>query len=258
MSLQQAAYYALGGVALMGFLGVIVLILTWAERKALARIQMRMGPMRVGFHGTLQPVADALKLFTKEDILPSWADRRVYWLAPVAVFVPALLLWVTIPVARDLALRNLDIGLFYITAVSVLSVMGLIMAGWGSANKYAMLGGLRAAGQLVSYEIPFIMAILGVAMLAQSLNLTVVVDGQASFGYALVQPLGSLPVPDGRTGRAGTHAFRYTPRRVRGRRRAVRRVQRSALGGVLPRRVPEYLHRRCPDRAAVPRRVEVA
>ena len=191
MSLQQAAYYALGGVALMGFLGVIVLILTWAERKALARIQMRMGPMRVGFHGTLQPVADALKLFTKEDILPSWADRRVYWLAPVAVFVPALLLWVTIPVARDLALRNLDMGLFYITAISVLSVMGLIMAGWGSANKYAMLGGLRAAGQLVSYEIPFILAILGVAMLAQSLNLTVVVDGQASFGYALVQPLGS-------------------------------------------------------------------
>ena len=190
MSLQQAAYYALGGFALMVFLGVIVLVLTWAERKALARIQMRMGPMRVGFHGTLQPVADALKLFTKEDILPSWADRRVYWLAPVAVFVPALLLWVTIPLARDLVLRNLDMGLFYITAISVLSVMGLIMAGWGSANKYAMLGGLRAAGQLVSYEIPFIMAILGVAMLAQSLDLTVVVDGQASYGYALVQPLG--------------------------------------------------------------------
>ena len=151
---------------------------------------MRMGPMRVGFHGTLQPVADGIKLFTKEDILPSWADRRVYWLAPVAVFVPSLLLWVTLPMARDLVLRNLDLGLFYVTAVSVLSVMGLVMAGWGSANKYAMLGGLRAAGQLVSYEIPFIMAIVGVAMLAQSLDLTVVVDGQVNFGYALVQPLG--------------------------------------------------------------------
>ena len=190
MSLSQIALYALGGIALLTFLSLIVLVLTWAERKALARIQMRMGPMRVGFHGTLQPIADGIKLFTKEDILPSWADRRIYWIAPVAVFIPALLLWVTLPVARDLVLRSLDLGLFYITAISVLSVMGLIMAGWGSANKYAILGGLRAAGQLVSYEIPFIMAILGVAMLAQSLNLTEVVDGQANFGYALIQPLG--------------------------------------------------------------------
>ena len=190
MSLAQVGLYALGGIALLTFLSLIVLVLTWAERKALARIQMRMGPMRVGFHGTLQPIADGIKLFTKEDILPSWADRRIYWIAPVAVFIPALMLWVTLPVARDLVLRNLDLGLFYITAISVLSVMGLIMAGWGSANKYAILGGLRAAGQLVSYEIPFIMAILGVAMLAQSLNLTAVVDGQANYGYALVQPLG--------------------------------------------------------------------
>ncbi len=146
--------------------------------------------MRVGFQGTLQPLADAIKLVTKEDILPSWADRRVYWIAPVAVFLPALLLWVTIPLGRDLVLRNLELGLFYITAISVLSVMGLLMAGWGSANKYAMLGGLRAAGQLISYEIPFIMSILGVAMLVQSLNLITIVDGQANYGYALVQPLG--------------------------------------------------------------------
>ena len=190
MSPITALYYILGATALLAFLSTIVLVLTWAERKALARIQMRMGPMRVGIHGTLQPIADGIKLFTKEDILPSWADRRVYWLAPVAVFVPSLLLWVTLPMARDLVLRNLDLGLFYITAISVLSVMGLIMAGWGSANKYAILGGLRAAGQLVSYEIPFIMAILGVAMLAQSLDLTVVVDAQANFGFALIQPAG--------------------------------------------------------------------
>ena len=190
MTLIQAVYYGLGAAALLVFLAFVVLVLTWAERKALARIQMRMGPMRVGFHGTLQPFADGLKLFTKEDILPSWADRRIYWLAPVAVFVPSLLLWVTLPMGRDLVLRNMDLGLFYITAISVLSVMGLVMAGWGSANKYAMLGGLRAAGQLVSYEIPFIMAILGVAMLAQSLDLTVVVDGQATFANVLVQPVG--------------------------------------------------------------------
>lgn len=190
MSVQQGIYYTLGGLGLFVFLVVVVLVLTWAERKALARIQMRMGPMRVGFQGTLQPIADTLKLLTKEDILPSWADRRVYWIAPVAVFIPALLLWVTIPIGRDLVLRNMEMGLFYISAISVLSVMGLLMAGWGSANKYAMLGGLRAAGQLISYEIPFIMAILGVAMLVQSLNLVTIVDGQAKYGYALVQPLG--------------------------------------------------------------------
>ena len=190
MTVEQGVYYALGGMGLFVFLSVIVLILTWGERKALARIHMRMGPMRVGFQGTLQPLADTIKLVTKEDILPSWADRRVYWIAPVAVFLPALLLWVTIPLGRDLVLRNLELGLFYITAISVLSVMGLLMAGWGSANKYAMLGGLRAAGQLISYEIPFIMSILGVAMLVQSLNLITIVDGQANYGYALVQPLG--------------------------------------------------------------------
>jgi len=190
VTVEQGVYYALGGLGLFVFLSVIVLILTWGERKALARIHMRMGPMRVGFQGTLQPLADAIKLVTKEDILPSWADRRVYWIAPVAVFLPALLLWVTIPLGRDLVLRNLELGLFYITAISVLSVMGLLMAGWGSANKYAMLGGLRAAGQLISYEIPFIMSILGVAMLVQSLNLITIVDGQANYGYALVQPLG--------------------------------------------------------------------
>ena len=190
MTVEQLVYYTLGAVGLFVFLSVMVLVLTWAERKALARIQMRMGPMRVGFQGMLQPLADTIKLISKEDILPSWADRRVYWIAPVAVFIPALLLWVTIPIGRDLVLRNLEMGLFYISAISVLSVMGLLMAGWGSANKYAMLGGLRAAGQLISYEIPFIMAILGVAMLVQSLNLVTIVDGQSRYINALVQPLG--------------------------------------------------------------------
>ena len=190
MNAQTAAIYALGAVGLFAFLALMVLVLTWLERKALARIQMRMGPMRVGFHGTMQPIADALKLVAKEDILPSWADRRIYWVAPLAVFIPALMLWVTIPVAHDLAVRNLHLGLFYITAISVLSVMGLVMAGWGSANKYAMLGGLRAAGQLISYEVPFIMAILAVAMLSQSLDLVRIVDDQSAAPNAIAQPLG--------------------------------------------------------------------
>ena len=258
MSLSQVLLYALAAAALLTFLSLVVLVLTWAERKALARIQMRMGPMRVGFHGTLQPIADGIKLFTKEDILPSWADKRIYWIAPVAVFVPSLLLWVTLPVARDLVLRNLELGLFYITAISVLSVMGLIMAGWGSANKYAILGGLRAAGQLVSYEIPFIMAILGVAMLAQSLNLTDVVDGQANYGYAIIQPLGLFLFLTAGLAELGPHAVRHTPRRVRGRGGTVRRVQRRALGGFLPGGVSEHVHRGGADGSAVPGRLALA
>jgi NADH-quinone oxidoreductase subunit H len=190
VDLEKGVFYALGALALFVFLATMVLVVTWVERKALARIQMRMGPMRVGPHGTLQPIADALKLLVKEDILPSWADRRIYWLAPLAVFVPSFMLWVTIPVARDVVLRNMEMGLFYIVALSVLSVMGLVMAGWSSANKWAFLGGLRAAGQLVSYEIPFIMAMVAVALLVQSLDLQDIVDGQADFGNILIQPLG--------------------------------------------------------------------
>ena len=171
-------------------LNIIVLLLVWLERKVLARIQMRMGPMRVGFHGALQPIADAIKLISKEDILPAWADKLVYWFAPIVVFVPAFLLWVTIHFGKNMVIRSLDLGLFFIVAISVLSVLGLIMAGWGSANKYAVLGGLRAAGQLMSYEIPLIMAILPIAILSQSLNLVEIVDKQSQIPNIFIQPLG--------------------------------------------------------------------
>ena len=171
-------------------LTIIVLLLVWLERKVLARIQMRMGPMRVGFHGALQPIADAIKLISKEDILPAWADKLVYWFAPIVVFVPAFLLWVTIRFGKNMVIRSLDLGLFFIVAISVLSVLGLIMAGWGSANKYAVLGGLRAAGQLMSYEIPLIMAILTIAILSQSLNLVEIVDKQSQIPNIFIQPLG--------------------------------------------------------------------
>ena len=258
MTIQTVMYIVIGAAVLLVFLSVMVLLLTWLERKALARIQMRMGPMRVGFHGALQPIADAMKLVSKEDILPSWADCRVYWLAPIAVFIPAFLLWVTIPVARDIALANLDLGLFYIVAISVLSVMGLVMAGWSSANKYAMLGGLRAAGQLVSYEIPFIMAILAVAMLAQTLNLRDIVEAQSTFAYVLDPAVERVPVSDGGSCRAWAHAVRHSPRGIRGRRRPLRRVQRRALGRILPRRVHQHLHDSGADGADVPRRLGLA
>jgi len=190
MTALEVLYYVLGGLGLFTFLAVTVMVLTYVERKFLARIQQRLGPMRVGPYGTLQPIADTIKLIMKEDILPSWADRPVYWLAPLVIFLPALAIWVTLPLGEDLVLRNLDLGLLYIVAISVLSVLGLVMAGWGSANKYAMLGGLRAAGQLISYEIPFIMAVLGVAMLSQSLDLTRIVNDQSSIANVIIQPAG--------------------------------------------------------------------
>ncbi len=161
----------LGLFILFTALSVVVLSLTWLERKFLGRLQLRLGPTRTGPMGLLQPIADGLKLVLKEDLIPSSADRTVFWVAPLIVLVPSFMIWVTIPAADNLVLRNLDMGLFYIVAFSVMTILGLVLAGWGSANKYGILGGMRSAAQLVSYEIPVIMVVISVAMLAQSLDL---------------------------------------------------------------------------------------
>lgn len=176
--------------ALVTALTGVVLSLVWLERKALARLQRRMGPMVVGPHGLLQPVADAVKLLVKEDVIPAQADKLLFWLAPLVVFVPSFITWVTIPFAQDFAVRNMELGLFFITAVSVLSIVGVVIAGWGSANKYAVLGGLRSAAQLISYEIPIIMVVIAVIMLPQSMNLVAIVNDQRTVPYAVLQPLG--------------------------------------------------------------------
>ena len=120
----------------------------------------------------------------------AWASHGVCWVAPLVVFVPTLMIWITIPFAHNIVLRSLDMGLLYIIAFSVLSIVGLVMAGWSSASKYAILGGLRSAAQLVSYEIPIIMAVIAVAMLPQSLNLVPIVEAQRVIPYAALQPPG--------------------------------------------------------------------
>jgi NADH-quinone oxidoreductase subunit H len=177
-------------LSLLTGLSVVVLSLTWLERKFLGRLQARVGPTRVGPMGLLQPIADAIKLLFKEDVIPGGADKVLFWLAPLLVFVPSFVVWITIPFARDIVIRNLDLGLFFFIAFSVLSIVGLVLAGWSSASKYAILGGFRSAAQLISYEIPLIMTILATVMLAGSMNFIDVVDGQRTVPYAVLMPLG--------------------------------------------------------------------
>ncbi len=179
----------LGLLAVVVLMMIIVLALIYVERKLSARIQMRLGPMRVGPQGILQTVADTVKLIGKEDLRPASADRWVFELAPFAVFVPAFLAFVTIPFTRDWAVSFLDLGLFYIVAVTGLSFIGFLMAGWASDNKYALLGGMRAAAQLISYEIPLVLALLAVSMVAGSLNLSEIVVFQGRVPLFVWQPL---------------------------------------------------------------------
>ena len=156
-----------------------VAYLTYAERKIIGYMQIRIGPNRVGPKGWLQPIADALKLMFKEIIIPSGANKFLFLLAPILVLGPALAAWAVIPFTPDLVLANVDAGLLYIMAITSMGVYGVIIAGWASNSKYAFLGSLRSAAQIVSYEIAMGFALVGVLMAAQSLNLVAIVQGQA-------------------------------------------------------------------------------
>jgi NADH-quinone oxidoreductase subunit H len=179
----------LGLIVIVLLMTVVVLLLIYLERKIAGRIQMRLGPMRVGPYGLLQTLADTVKLLTKEDLRPAGANRILFELAVFAIFVPAFLAFVAIPFTRNLALSFLDLGLLYIVAVTGLSFIGFLMAGWASDNKYALLGGLRAAAQLISYEIPLVLSLVALSMVAGSLNLTKIVEFQDKVPLIAWQPL---------------------------------------------------------------------
>src|SRR3954465_8973274 len=154
---------------IFGGLSVAVIAMNWLERKILAHMQVRLGPMRVGPHGLLQPIADALKLLIKEDIMPSEADKLVFWVAPLIVVITAFTVFIVVPFGPTHAVTDMNIGILFMLGVSSLSVLGVVMAGWASNSHYPLMGALRSSAQMVSYEIAMGLAVIS-AILMTSLK----------------------------------------------------------------------------------------
>lgn len=176
-------------VLLLMFIIINVMLIVWLERRASAFFQERLGPNRVGPQGLLQSVADVVKLLSKETITPVNVDRVVFWLAPILCFVPAVLMYPVLPFGKSLVMVNLNIGLLYIVAVSSTVIISIFMAGWGSNNKYSLLGGMRTVAQIISYEIPMVLSMFGIIMISGSLNLTEIINAQSKVWFIVLQPL---------------------------------------------------------------------
>ncbi len=172
-------------IAIIGPLLISVAFLTYLERKVIALVQYRKGPNVVGFFGLLQPFADGVKLFTKETIIPASSSKLIFVLAPMISFSLSLIAWSVIPISENVVLSNINVGILYIFAVSSLSIYGIIMAGWASNSKYAFLGALRSAAQMVSYEVSIGLVIVCVLLCVGSLNLSDIVLAQKSCWYFL-------------------------------------------------------------------------
>jgi len=176
--------------------------LTWYERRALARIQSRVGPNRAGPFGLLQPIADAVKLIFKEELVPAKADRILFFWAPVITMVPSIILAATIPFGprnvslfgREISLvvANINVGVLYLMSIASIAVYGIVLAGWSSNNKYAMLGGLRSSAQMISYELSLGLMFVTAIILANSMSLYGIVEQQRDMWFAVIQPVGAL------------------------------------------------------------------
>jgi NADH-quinone oxidoreductase subunit H len=177
------------GVIILVIIGLCsVLVLTLGERKVIGRIQDRPGPNRWGPFGIFQPVADGIKMLTKEDIVPSGADYWVHLLAPITIIVPALLIYAVLPFGAGLRGVDLNIGILYIVALGSIGTIAILMAGWSSNNKYALLGAFRVVAQLISYEIPMVLSIVAVVLLSGSMSMVKIVEGQ-TVPYIVAMPL---------------------------------------------------------------------
>src|SRR3954470_3004917 len=192
LALPPIVTAAIAGFVVLNLVIGMVTYVTLLERKFAARMQSRIGPYRVGPHGLLQPIADALKLMMKEDIVPTAADRRVYNLAPIVFLIPCMLIFATIPFAPGLGVADLNIGLLFFLAVSSMEIVGLFMAGWGSNNKYALLSAMRAVNQIISYDLPFVFSALVPVMLAGWLRLTDIATAQHGLWFIFYPVIGQL------------------------------------------------------------------
>jgi NADH-quinone oxidoreductase subunit H len=175
----------------VGFFLVAPLGIGYMEHKVLAHMQHRLGPMEAGkFHGWAQLVADGVKFVQKEDVIPTAADRIVFTLAPAVVMIPYIILFVVVPFGNDVLAENLDIGIFFVLAITSISVVGVLMAGWSSANKFSLIGALRAAAQLIAYELPLILSSAAVVMQAGTLSLVGISEAQQHYWYVFPQIIG--------------------------------------------------------------------
>lgn len=177
--------------------------LTWYERRALARIQVRIGPNRAGPQGLLQPIADAVKLIFKEELTPARADKVLFLLAPIMTVVPAMILMAVIPLGTQFTLpfinrtitlymADINVGVLYLTAIASIAVYGIVLAGWSSNNKYALLGGMRASAQMISYELALGICFVIVILLGNSMSLLDIVNAQKNMWFVVIQPVGAL------------------------------------------------------------------
>ncbi|HEX6290322.1 MAG TPA: NADH-quinone oxidoreductase subunit NuoH [Herpetosiphonaceae bacterium] len=173
---------------------VMMMLFTWIERRGIAYMQDRKGPNRVGPFGLFQPIAEAIKTMTKEDITPAGADRWVHFLAPVVVMFATIMTFAVIPWG-NLVPVDINIGVLFIVAIGAMHTLGMLMAGWGSNNKFALLGGMRAAAQMISYEIPQVMSLVSIVMLVGTMSVRTIVENQRDwfgFGWYVFTPIGLL------------------------------------------------------------------
>ncbi|HOM71909.1 MAG TPA: NADH-quinone oxidoreductase subunit NuoH [Armatimonadota bacterium] len=176
--LLTAGIHLLVAIVILGFILFVVMYMIWGLRRIMGFMQVRIGPNRLGWQGLLQTPADALKLLQKEDVIPKGADRWLFTIAPIIVFVPAYMVYVVMPFGDGLIAKDLNIGILYVSAITSIAVIGIVLAGWASNNKWSLLGAFRAAAQLVAYEVPMILALCVPVIFAGSLRMGGIIEAQ--------------------------------------------------------------------------------
>ncbi|MCK7471253.1 MAG: NADH-quinone oxidoreductase subunit H [Desulfomicrobium escambiense] len=233
-------------IGLVGVLVVVVvnaLVLTWAERKVSGHMQRQDGPKEVGPFGLLQPIADTLKLIAKELLTPQNVEKPLYFLAPVIVFIPVMVSFVVIPFDACLQVKDINVGILVILAFSSLSVLSILLAGWGSNNKYSLIGAVRSVAQNIAYEIPLLLALLSVVLMANSLSLKDIVEAQKGVWYVFLQPIAFLVFFHCRRGRDEQNSFDLAGGRKRTRCRVPHRIFGYAFCPLLPGRIHKHVYR---------------